>query len=73
MENVFIGIFKGDKSLGGMKFNSIDDVTVEFVDQFFDGGFELKAISKEEFDDFKLGDEMYVEDVVNDNFYFENN
>jgi hypothetical protein len=73
MENVFIGIFKDNAPLGGMKFNSIDDVTVEFVDQFFDGGYELQAISKEQFEEFALGDEIYVEDVVNDNYYFENN
>ena len=73
MESVFIGIFKGNQSLGGMKFNSIDDVTVEFVDQFFDGGYELKKITQEEFEDFRLGDELTVDDVLNDNFYFENN
>lgn len=73
MENVYIGIFKENQNLGGMKFNSIDEVTVDFVDQFFDGGFELRALTKEQFEEFILGDEVYVEDFVNDNFYFENN
>lgn len=63
-EKVYMGIFKDDEQVGVFEFNSIEDVTISFVDGLHDLGYVLKKISQENYKSFSEGDEFTIEEFI---------
>jgi hypothetical protein len=54
-----------------MMFNSIEEVTVSFVDGLHDAGYELQAFTKEQYDMFEDGDEITADELAEGEYYYE--
>jgi hypothetical protein len=63
-EKVYLGIYKNGIGMGVFQFNSIEDVTISFVDGLHDLGYVLKKITQENYEDFSEGDELNVKDFI---------
>jgi|LauGreDrversion4_2_1035121.scaffolds.fasta_scaffold3337857_1 hypothetical protein len=71
MEKIYIGVFKDNQPMGTMMFNSIEEVTVSFVDGLHDAGYELQAFTKEQYDMFEDGDEITADELAEGEYYYE--
>ena len=63
-EKVYLGIYKNGIGMGVFQFNSIEDVTISFVDGLHDLGYVLKKITQENYEYFSEGDELNVKDFI---------
>lgn len=68
---LYISILKNDFLIGVICFHDKKAMTSSVFDLFYDNGYIIKEISKEEYDDYSEGDELAIEDIINDNFKIE--
>lgn len=71
LENVYVGVYKGEEMVAALLFNKIDDIETDYIDNFHDNGYILKSITKSEYDNFNEGDELSMSDFNKGNYKYD--
>ncbi len=68
---IYSSISDGNEIIAVIRFESVDDINPEFVDNLHDNGYIMMKISKDEYDAFDQGDELNMYDLFNGDIRFE--